>query len=58
MREEILSRVEKWIEVEISELDIPLEEIIEEVEKANPDYRVSGTEPRYESCVIARFEHN
>ena len=30
MREEILSRVEKWIEVEISELDIPLEEIIEE----------------------------
>ena len=58
MKEEISMRLTHWIEVEISELDIPLEEIIREVEKEYPDYRFSCTEPKYQSCIIARFEHN
>ena len=58
MKEEISMGLSRWIEVEISELDIPLEEIIGEVETAYPDYRFSCTEPKHQSCVIARFEHN
>ena len=58
MREEIKTRVQLMLEVEISELDIPLEEIIREVETAYPAYRFSCTEPKYQSCIIARFEPN
>ena len=57
MKEELKTRLEKWIELEISELNMPLDEIITEVEDQYPDYKFYCVEPRYESCVIVRFEH-
>lgn len=44
------------ISFEISECELSLNEIIEEVEKKYPEFKFSRTEPRYESCIMAIFE--
>ena len=50
-----------WLELseisfEISELDLPLKDIIEAVEAKYPEYKFNRTEPRYKSCIMAIFE--
>lgn len=44
------------ISFEISESELTLDEIIEEVKKVYPTFKFSRTEARYESCVMAVFE--
>ena len=53
---DILESLEISIEVEISEAQEPLSEIIKAVEKKYPAFKFSRTEGRYESCVMAIFE--
>lgn len=53
---DILESLEISIEVEVSEAQEPLSEIIKAVESKYPEYRFSRTENRYESCVMAVFE--
>ena len=40
---------------EISECDIPLDEIIQYVQTKYPGFRFNRTEARYESCLMAIF---
>ena len=34
-----------------------LEDIIRYIEKENPGWKFNRTEPRYDSCIMAIFEH-
>ena len=45
-----------FLEFEISECEVPLDDIIAAVEKNYPDWKFWATEPRYESCIMAIFE--
>lgn len=56
MKKSFLESLEMEISFEISECEIPLEEIIKEVERKYPSFTFSRTEPRYTSCVMAIFE--
>ena len=44
------------MDFEISEIDAPLEEIIQAIASRYPGWKFSRTEKRYESCVMAIFE--
>ena len=46
-----------WLEFEISECGYDLDDIIKAVEKKYPDFKFLATESRYQSCIMAIFEH-
>ena len=47
---------EPEMDLEISEIDAPLEEIIQAISRQYPGWKFSRTEKRYESCIMAIFE--
>lgn len=55
-KEKLLSSVESALEVEISEIELSLDEIIRTVENKYKDFSFDHTEKRYDSCVIAVFK--